>query len=50
MKLLEIIKESFATLRLNKMRTGLAALGIIIGIGSVIALISIGRGSQPSHY
>ena len=46
MKLLEIIKESFATLRLNKMRTGLAALGIIIGIGSVIALISIGRGSQ----
>ncbi len=46
MKLLEIIRESFTTLRLNKMRTGLAALGIIIGIGSVIALISIGQGSQ----
>jgi putative ABC transport system permease protein len=46
MKLLEIVKESFITLRLNKMRTGLAALGIIIGIGSVIALISIGQGSQ----
>lgn len=30
------------------MRTGLAALGIIIGIGSVIALISIGQGSQQS--
>jgi putative ABC transport system permease protein len=48
MKLIEIIKESFVTLRLNKMRTGLAALGIIIGIGSVIALISIGQGSQKS--
>jgi putative ABC transport system permease protein len=48
MKLIEIIKESLGTLVLNKMRTGLAALGIIIGIGSVIALISIGQGSQKS--
>jgi len=48
MKLIEIIKESLGTLMLNKMRTGLAALGIIIGIGSVIALISIGQGSQKS--
>lgn len=48
MKLYEIIKDSFSTLGLNKMRTGLAALGIIIGIGSVIALISIGQGSQQS--
>lgn len=48
MKLIEIIIESFSTLSLNKMRTGLAALGIIIGIGSVIALISIGQGSQQS--
>lgn len=46
MKLWEIITDSVATLALNKMRTGLAALGIIIGIGSVIALISIGQGSQ----
>lgn len=30
------------------MRTGLAVLGIIIGIGSVIALISIGQSSQKS--
>src|SRR5258708_21132714 len=28
------------------MRTGLATLGIVIGIGSVIALISLGQGSQ----
>jgi putative ABC transport system permease protein len=36
------------TLTLNKMRTGLAVLGIIIGIGSVIALISLGQSSQKS--
>lgn len=44
----EIIIESFGTLTLNKMRTGLAILGIIIGIGSVIALISLGESSQQS--
>ncbi|MBI2464700.1 ABC transporter permease [Candidatus Shapirobacteria bacterium] len=48
MKFLEIVTESIGTLGLNKMRTGLAALGIIIGIGSVIALISLGTGSQKS--
>jgi putative ABC transport system permease protein len=46
--LLEIILEGFQTLTLNKMRTGLAILGIVIGIGSVITLISLGQGSQKS--
>jgi len=44
----ELISESFSTLTLNKMRTGLATLGIIIGIGSVIALVSLGQGSQKA--
>jgi putative ABC transport system permease protein len=48
MKLLEIIKESFGTLTLNKTRTGLAILGIVIGIGSVIALVSLGQATQTS--
>jgi putative ABC transport system permease protein len=48
MELSELIKESFLTLTLNKMRTGLATLGIIIGIGSVIALVSLGQGSQKA--
>ena len=47
-ELWELIKESVNTLRLNKMRTSLAVLGIIIGIGSVIALISIGQSSQKA--
>ena len=40
--------ESFITLTLNKVRTGLAILGVIIGIGSVIALMSLGQASQKS--
>jgi len=48
MELNELFFESLGTLTLNKMRTGLATLGIIIGIGSVIALISLGQASQKS--
>jgi len=44
----ELISESLITLTLNKVRTGLAMLGVIIGIGSVIALISLGQSSQRS--
>jgi len=44
----ELALESFTTLTLNKIRTGLAMLGVIIGIGSVIALISLGQASQRS--
>ncbi len=48
MNFIDQITESVSTLRLNKMRSGLAILGIVIGIGSVIALISIGKSSQQS--
>ncbi len=48
MEIKEVIIESFQTLLLNKMRTGLAVLGIVIGIGSVIALISLGQATQYS--
>lgn len=48
MEYLEIISEAFGTLTINKLRTGLAALGIMIGIGSVIALISLGQATQQS--
>lgn len=44
----EIVEEAVRTLGVNKLRTGLAMLGIIIGIGSVIALISLGQGSQAA--
>jgi putative ABC transport system permease protein len=44
----ELLLESLGTLTVNRLRTGLAILGIVIGIGSVIALISLGEGSQKS--
>jgi len=48
MNLSEQFFESLAILTVNKLRTGLAALGIVIGIGSVIALVSLGQSSQQS--
>ncbi len=44
----ELFWEAIATLTVNKLRTGLAILGIIIGIGSVIALVSLGQATQAS--
>lgn len=40
--------ESLGMLTLNKTRTGLAMLGIVIGIGSVIALVSLGQATSQS--
>lgn len=48
MKLIDLLEESLGVLKNNKMRTGLSILGIVIGISSVIALISIGQASQKS--
>jgi len=44
----ELLFESLGTLTVNKMRTGLAILGIVIGIGSVIALVSLGQGTAQA--
>ncbi len=46
MELKETFIESIGTLLVNKLRTGLAILGIVIGIGSVITLISLGQATQ----
>ena len=45
---IEILTEAIGTLTVNKLRTSLATLGIIIGIGSVIALVSLGQASQQA--
>lgn len=44
----ELILQAIKALTLNKMRTALATLGIVIGTGSVIALISLGQASQKA--
>ncbi len=45
MNLIESIKVSFRALGANKLRSTLTMLGIIIGVGAVIALLSIGQGA-----
>ena len=44
----ELLATAAEALTRNKTRTALAALGIMIGIGAVIALISLGQSSQKS--
>lgn len=46
MSVLENIKMAFASLRAHKMRSVLTMLGIIIGVGSVIAVVAIGQGGE----
>ena len=40
------IKISFRALRVNKMRSALTMLGIIIGVGAVIAMLAVGTGAS----
>ncbi|MCH7759450.1 ABC transporter permease [Patescibacteria group bacterium] len=46
MNLYSLIKEALIALTSNKARSSLTILGIVIGIGSVIAMVSIGQGAQ----
>lgn len=44
----DLIKETIRSLTGNKVRSGLTILGIVIGIASVIAMVSIGQGAKNS--
>jgi putative ABC transport system permease protein len=44
--LIESIGLAWSTLMANKVRTVLTALGVIIGVASVVALLAIGSGTQ----
>ena len=46
MKINSTLKIAFRALRRNKLRSVLTALGIIIGVGAVIAMVSIGNGAK----
>ncbi len=48
MQVSDLFKESYSALTVNKARTTLTMLGIVIGIGSVIAMVGIGSGAQAS--
>ncbi|MCU0581816.1 MAG: ABC transporter permease [Syntrophales bacterium] len=42
----DTLKISLRAIRINKMRSGLTMLGIIIGVGSVIAMLAVGTGAS----
>jgi putative ABC transport system permease protein len=46
MRILATIKIALRALRRNKLRTLLTMLGMIIGVGAVIAMVSIGNGAK----
>lgn len=46
MKTSDIFHETYSALSANKVRTALTMLGIVIGIASVIAMVSIGNGAK----
>ena len=48
MMLVDIFEETYVAVTVNKARSALTILGIVIGIGSVIAMIAIGQGAQGS--
>jgi len=48
MKISDLFEQTISALLANKVRSGLTVLGIVIGIGSVITMISIGEGASDS--
>lgn len=48
MFLRDLFQETFLAVKANKARSSLTILGIVIGISSVIAMVSIGQGAQKS--
>ena len=45
---LTVLRTAVSSLGANKLRTGLALLGIVIGVAAVISTMSVGRGTQQT--
>jgi len=43
-----VIMEALESLNANKLRSGLTIIGMVIGVGAVIAMLSLGEGVQSS--
>jgi putative ABC transport system permease protein len=48
MNLRQALLEALESLSSNKLRSALTVLGIVIGVGAVIAMLGIGRGAQAT--
>ncbi|MBS0385458.1 MAG: ABC transporter permease, partial [Proteobacteria bacterium] len=42
----DLVAGALRALRANPMRSGLTALGVIIGVASVVAMVALGSGAQ----
>lgn len=48
MSFLTIVGEALRALRLNRLRTGLTMLGMIIGVAAVVLMLAVGQGAQTT--
>ncbi len=48
MKIIDVFEEIYWSLSANKVRSFLTVLGIVIGIGSVIAMVAVGQGASSN--
>ena len=48
MSLLAVIAEALRALRLNRLRTALTMLGMIIGVAAVVLMLAVGQGAQTT--
>jgi putative ABC transport system permease protein len=46
MRLLQIFLEAFRAMGMNRLRTALTMLGMIIGVGAVVLMLAVGQGAQ----
>src|SRR3989338_5584541 len=44
----EHFKQAWRSLSINKVRTGLSMLGILIGVGAVISMLALGQGAKET--
>jgi putative ABC transport system permease protein len=44
----ELMRESWRALRTNRMRSALTMLGMLIGVGAVVAMLAVGNGARAS--
>ena len=46
MRILQVLLEAFRAMGMNRLRTALTMLGMIIGVGAVVMMLGIGQGAQ----
>ena len=48
MKLLDSFRSALQSIIVNKLRSSLTMLGVIIGVASVIAMVAVGNGASQT--